>query len=762
MKKKSLIAILLFPFLFSGCAPSIEAQPGSSDLQFASLARTWDEAIPLGNGFVGELVWQNSDSTLRFSLDRIDLWDLRPNDSIIVNPKTFAWVHDRVLNNKYDEVQRKYDASYESLAAPSKIPGAALEFNIAQLGQVENARLFLNNALCQVKWKEGAILKTFVDSKEPLGWFVFENVPHDFRPVIVPPNYNNGDKSANSVAGQSLGRLGYHQGTVEENGNIIKYHQKGWGDFWYEVAVQYQRQGNNLVGVWSVTSALGGGDALANVEQALERGVAKDYKNHKKWWVGFWNKSSIQLPDQTLQKQYDNDMYKFGSLARKEGYIIPLQGVWTADNGNLPPWKGDVHHDLNTELSYWSCYAGNHLDLGYSFINTLHNQKDVYKKFTSDFYQLEGLNVPGVATLKGNPMGGWIQYAFSPSTASWLSQHFYLHWRFSMDREYLKNVGYPFVGEVAKFVENFSKLDDQGVRVFPLSSSPEIYDNSIQAWFRTMTNYDLALSKNLFEIAAVMASELGQDVEADHWRLVGSQFGDYALADDGSLAFAQGHPYDDSHRHLSNAMAIHPLSTLDVANGPRDKEIIDSTLAVIDKYAGKYWVGYSFSWFGNMYARAYNGDKAADYLKTFAECFCLSNTFHANGDQTKSGKSLFTYRPVTLEGNMAFAAGVQEMLIQSHRGYIEIFPAIPSAWSDVSFNKLRAQGAFVVSAVRKDGVLAHVEVIAEAGGEMLIKNPFKTHDLAVSGADAFKIADGFIEIQSKKGQKVTLKLKNSK
>lgn len=98
-----------------------------------------------------------------------------------------------------------------------------------------------------------------------------------------------------------------------------------------------------------------------------------------------------------------------------------------------------------------------------------------------------------------------------------------------------------------------------------------------------------------------------------------------------------------------------------------------------------------------MKARAFDGEGAAQALKTFAECFCLKNTFHANGDQTQSGKSRFTYRPFTLEGNFAFAAGIQEMLLQSHTGVIRIFPAIPKEWKDVSFESLRAMGAFPVS-----------------------------------------------------------------
>ena len=106
----------------------------------------------------------------------------------------------------------------------------------------------------------------------------------------------------------------------------------------------------------------------------------------------------------------------------------------------------------------------------------------------------------------------------------------------------------------------------------------------------------------------------------------------------------------------------------------------------MDEIGPDWWCGYSYSWFANMKARALDGEGAAEALRTFAQCFCLSNSFHANGDQTNSGKSRFTYRPFTLEGNMAFAAGVQEMLLQDHTGRINLCPAVPADWKDISFD----------------------------------------------------------------------------
>ncbi|HSA01073.1 MAG TPA: hypothetical protein P5055_10080, partial [Candidatus Paceibacterota bacterium] len=84
----------------------------------------------------------------------------------------------------------------------------------------------------------------------------------------------------------------------------------------------------------------------------------------------------------------------------------------------------------------------------------------------------------------------------------------------------------------------------------------------------------------------------------------------------------------------------------------------------------------------------------------------------------------FTYRPFTLEGNFAMAAGLQEMLLQSHRGYIEVFPAIPVTWTNAMFTTLRAEGAFLISAVRRNGKVQQVTIKSEKGGLCRLRSPF--------------------------------------
>lgn len=721
--------IALFSILFSSCS---QVEESSSDLQLDRLPTAWDEAIPLGNATMGELVWQK-DSTLRLSLDHTDLWDLRPTDEFEDTTRfRYRWIKEQIETGNQAAIVALGDTHYDQEPGPAKIPCAALTFPIETLGEVSSVRLRLHDALCRVEWKSGASLETFVQADSPVGWFVFRGLDDEaFHPTIAVPHYNRPSAAvAGAQAGGELRRLGYGQGTVTETAHGSAYRQKGWGDFAYEVAVEWKRRGSTLTGAWSVSSTLVADHAADNVAKAIARGAAADYESHRAWWRQFNGQSSVSLPDSVLQRQYDNEMYKLGSTSREHSRPISLQAVWTADNGLLPPWKGDYHNDLNTQLSYWPVYAGNHLSEGMAYLNTQWQLRDAYRQYARDFFETEGLMIPGVATLDGKPMGGWVQYSLSPTTAAWIAQHFWLHWKYSADDTFLRERAWPFLDEVAKALEGVTEVttDDVGhaCRTLAVSTSPEIFDNSLRAWFHTITNYDLALIRFAFGAASEMAAAVGDASSAAHWQACLDEMPAFDLDEEGVLTFAKGFPYDQSHRHFSHLMAIHPLGLIDMSQGEEAERIIRASIARLDSIGPSWWCGYSYAWLGNLKARAFDGDGAADALRTFAQCFCLPNTFHANGDQTRSGKSSFTYRPFTLEGNFAFAAGIQEMLLQSHTGVVRIFPALPKDWKDVSFTNLRAMGAFLVSATMKDGELSSVRVFSEKGGTLRIQLPTDT------------------------------------
>lgn len=699
---------------------TLPGQPSSKhDLVFDSLATVWDEGIPLGNGMLGALIWEKN-GELRLSLDRSDLWDLQPMNGLHGVHFSYKWITEQVKKRDYKIVQQKLDEPYEREPAPTKIPGAALMINSKSCGPVESVRLNIADAECVVRWKNGTVLRTFVHAAQTIGWFRIENLKGNFEPRIDPPEYQSEKKSGGgSVEGDDLNRLGYKKGEVKNTKGLLEYDQEGWGGFKYAVVVKYKNVDDRTVeGSWTISTK-------TRVKLKENNTYEKEFSSHQKWWQNFWSKSSLHVPDERIEKQWYLEMYKWGSAARENTPPISLQAVWTADNGRIPPWKGDFHHDLNTQLSYWPAYSGNHLQEAMGYLNHLDNNKENYRRYTKTFYNKEGLNVPGVTTLDGTEMGGWIQYSCSPTVSAWLAHHYYLQWRYSLDTTFLRERAYPWVSEAAKFIVNVTVKNASGKRRLPISSSPEIYNNSLEAWFPDNTNYDLALMKFVLQAAKELAAVLGRSAEAARWAQMLNEFSDYSLTDKSELMFAPGKPYNESHRHFSNVMAIHPLGLIKWEDGKKSRDIIKNSIAALDSVGPGMWCGYSYSLLANLKARAKDGEGAAKALEIFAKAFCLKNSFHANGDQTKSGYSTFTYRPFTLEGNFAYAAGLQEMLLQSYAGFIEIFPAVPEQWKDISFETLRTEGAFLVSAKKVNGEITGVKIESEKGGKALLKIPFK-------------------------------------
>ncbi|PKL81482.1 MAG: hypothetical protein CVV24_15035 [Ignavibacteriae bacterium HGW-Ignavibacteriae-3] len=305
----------------------------------------------------------------------------------------------------------------------------------------------------------------------------------------------------------------------------------------------------------------------------------------------------------------------------------------------------------------------------------------------------------------------------------WLAHHFYLQWRYSMDKDFLAQRAYPWVKEAANYLDQISVKDDKGYRKLPLSSSPEINSNSIYAWFQKTTNFDLALIKWLYKAASEMATALDEKEESLKWKNIYDEWPELALFSRyPKLLIAPGFELKESHRHFSHLMAIHPLGLLDWNRGNPERQIINASVADFHQFGTDGWTGYTYSWAANIFARLHNGRRAAEMLKIFATSFCSPNSFHLNGDQSNSGKSNFTYRPFTLEGNFAFASALQELLLQSFNGVIRIFPATP--WDEASFENLRAEGAFLISAKKNNGAVVSVKIYSEKGEKIRMENPF--------------------------------------
>ena len=171
----------------------VQAQPAENlNLTFSSIPDRWDHGFPLGNGMIGVLVWQH-DGMLLISIDRADLWDLRPTAEI--DKYTYKWAYQQRLKGDFDTVWKVADEPYDRDAAPTKIPGAAIEFDISNLGPVESATLNIAAAICTIKWKNGVVFRTFVDATRPIARYEWQGakIPPISGPSsqVIPSHFND-------------------------------------------------------------------------------------------------------------------------------------------------------------------------------------------------------------------------------------------------------------------------------------------------------------------------------------------------------------------------------------------------------------------------------------------------------------------------------------------------------------------------------------------------------------------------------------------
>lgn len=485
----------------------------------------------------------------------------------------------------------------------------------------------------------------------------------------------------------------------------------------------------------------------------MKNGYDNLFESHKKWWEDYNNKSSINVPDDYIQNRYNMGNYLLGSASRKGCYPMPLQGLWTAcDDKLLPPWKGDYHHDLNTQMTYYSYLKANHLGQGESFIDYLYSLKDRAADFAKRFYGAEGICLPSVMDIDGYAMGGWAMYSLSPTNQMWLCQSFERYYTYTGNREFLEKIAYPYMEQSARFILSLLKEDEEGYYVLPISSSPEIHDNTLKAFLKPNSNYDEAMLLYIFTSLKRLAGILEKEADKALWTDTLSKLRPLAVNDKNILRISRDEDLNESHRHQSHAMSIHPLRLLDYSND-RERQIIDATIARAVELGSKWYTGYSIAWIGEFFTVAKNGDEALKYLEIFWKYFCSVNTFHLNGDYTKQGYSSFSYRPFTLEGNFCAQDVLQEMMLYSENGYYELFPALPKKWNNVSFKTLRGWGGVLVSAEIENSSLKNAKFEAENDVEFILRTP--VDGLEITGGKTEKTEHG-LKVILKKGETLSL------
>lgn len=701
-------------------------------LKYSHAITAWDEAIPLGNGDLGCLIWGKSNE-LRFSLDKSGIWDCS-NPPEEQDGFTYANLIDLVSRRKQRKINKIFDDCYAN-TTPTKLPTGRIILDFGQNSEV-SSELDILTAEAKVAIDKIAV-RSFVHAVEDYGLIEINTANVDLR--LEAPKYGiKGKKTRKRFAkgiSQSLSNLRYDE---------VEYHSIYVGEIIYDYFIQPTNDGaygiftarlvtsDKTLIAYTVVSAEKGDKLFDIASSILNKALAVEYaesfKNHLNWWSEYHSKSEINLEDKTLEYQWYLNNYLLGSCSRKGKLPMPLQGVWTADNGDLPPWKGDYHHDLNTQMSYTSYLKANRLNEGESFIDYLLNMSNAGERFAKKYYGVDGLCLPSVMDVQGHALGGWAQYALSPTNQLWLCLIMSRHYHFTGNKDYFNQI-YPYFIKVGAMILGLLKKVDGYYRL-PLSSSPEINDNRLSSWLTPNSNYDLALIRAFMAELATLSGIAGDESNKTEWLNHLEKMEKLAIDDRKVLKISKDKTLDVSHRHLSHCMAIYPLRTMRYVG--ENKDIIDKTIADIERLSKKYWVGYTYGWLANLHVIQQNGDKAYKLIKDFFSYFCTANGFHVNGDFTDKTDCGMKYRYFTLEGNFLATDAINNMLLYSECDGTVLFPAIPKNWRNLSFKNLRGYGGILVSAELSDGKVSFLKIVAENDVSVKIMRDDKTESTLAS------------------------------
>ena len=529
----------------------------------------WDEGIPLGNGEMGALVF-GSAKKLTVSLDRGDIWDKSGSPE---NTPGFCYANlvKWAKSGNRKAIYKTFDLPYQR-PTPTKLPCGRLELFVQgdRVPQDCCFSLDLKTAVCT--FTNGDFrLAAFVHAAQGVGMLKTEGAPVKIR--LVRPKF--GKRTKYSAFFERFSR----RAAVSNKLKNVKYpapvfKQQLVRDVRVQLFIQPLNDGSAFgvaVGerqtAWGQEFAFyaysGRGEApLENiltekVTDALRKGYDALFPSHRAWWRAYNARSEICVPDDYIQSRYNMGNYLLGSASRKGNFPMPLQGLWTAcDDQYLPPWKGDYHHDLNTELTYLSFLKANRLEQGECFLDYLASLTERGRDFARDFYDADGICLPAVMDIDGYALGGWPMYSLSPTNQLWLCQSFERCYAYTGDVEFLRKTAYPFIEQSARCILSLLQEDAEGFYVLPVSSSPEIHDNTQKSFLTPNSNYDQALLLYTFSCLARLADVLGKADDRRLWEATLQKLRPLAVNAAHVLRLSRDEDLRESHRHQSHAMAI--------------------------------------------------------------------------------------------------------------------------------------------------------------------------------------------------------------